>query len=282
MKLSIIVLFSLVSAALCYEAPLLYYHENVGIPEAARIKQVEEGVDFDGSRIVGGSAANLGQYPYLGGLIITLTTGAQSVCGSSLLSNTRLVTAAHCWFDGRHQGREVTVVLGSVRLFSGGTRINTRNVQMHGSWNPSTIANDVAVISINHVGFSNNINRISLATGSANYAGTWAQAAGFGLTADNAAITTNQVLSHVTLQVITNSDCRRTFGTRIRDSTICTSGANGRSTCRGDSGGPLSISSGGGRLLIGITSFGTASCQRGSPAAYARVTSFASWINSRL
>nr|XP_037877494.1 serine protease 3-like [Bombyx mori] len=77
---------------------------------------------------------------------------------------------------------------------------------------------------------------------------------------------------------------RRTFGNNvIIASTLCVDGSNGRSTCSGDSGGPLTIGSGGSRQLIGITSFGSAQgCQRGHPAGFARVTSFNSWIRARI
>ncbi|KPJ05398.1 Trypsin-4 [Papilio xuthus] len=118
----------------------LDYHENVGIPKAEAIRQAELAADFDGSRIVGGSTVSrLGEWPFIGGLVISLTDGRQSVCGSSLLSATKLVTAAHCWRTHNVQARQFTVVLGSLRLFSGGTRINTNRVEMHSSYNMNTL-----------------------------------------------------------------------------------------------------------------------------------------------
>ncbi|KOB71786.1 Serine protease, partial [Operophtera brumata] len=213
---------------LAEETILLYYHENVGIPEAARIKHVEQAMDFDG-RIVGGSPAAVGTYPFLVGLVITLTTGGSSVCGSSMLSNTRAVTAAHCWWDGRNRARQFTLVFGSARLFSGGTRVVTSNVAMHGSYNTNTLSNDVAVISFSHVAYTNVINRIALPSGSllnSNFAGASAQAAGYGRT--TAGISQNQVQSHVTLQVVNNAVCQQAFGSMILASTLCTSGSNGR------------------------------------------------------
>ncbi|XP_046969189.1 collagenase-like [Vanessa cardui] len=260
------------------------YHEEIGIPEAARIKLAEAAQDFDGSRIVGGQQSSLGAHPHLGGLVITLTDNRQSVCGSSLLTNTRLVTAAHCWRHGSTQARQFTVVLGSVLLFSGGLRVNTNNVQVHASYNQQTLANDVAIIVTGHIGYTNNINRIAIATGSNNYVGTWATAAGFGRTSDTAGISTSQSKRHVNMQVITNAVCANTFGNSvIISSTLCTATTGGQSTCGGDSGGPLAIGSGNSRTLIGITSFGSAAgCSRGFPAGFARVTSFASWINARL
>lgn len=86
--------------------------------------------------------------------MITLTTGATSVCGTSLLTNSRTVTAAHCWWDGRGQARQFQVVLGSTTLFSGGVRINTNNVQMHANWNVNNLNNDIAIVIISSVGFN--------------------------------------------------------------------------------------------------------------------------------
>nr|AAF71516.1 AiC5 chymotrypsinogen [Agrotis ipsilon] len=254
------------------------YLSKIGAPLAEKIRQAEEQQDSH-VRIVGGSLSSLGQFPHQAGLL-TQFAGGQGVCGGSLIKANRVVTAAHCWFDGQNQGRSVIVVLGSVNLFSGGNRQTSTNIVMHGSWNPSLIRNDVAVIRINNVGLNNNINVIPLATGSESYAGENAVASGFGLTRDGGSV--SGALSHVTLPVITNAVCRSSFPLIIQDSNICVNGAGGRSTCQGDSGGPLTVVRSGRPILIGITSFGSArGCQVGSPAAFARVTSFAAWINAQ-
>ncbi|XP_026741599.1 collagenase-like [Trichoplusia ni] len=274
------------AALVVAEEPVLRYHETVGIKEAARIKSAEQAVDFDGTRIVGGSVVSAGTHPFLIGLVISLTSGQTSVCGSTMLTNTRSVTAAHCWRDTSSQANQFTLVFGSSWLFFGGTRVTTSDVEMHANWDPSTILNDVAIISFNFVGYTNVIQAASLPSGSQlneNFAGTWAQAAGYGRTSDTAGISTAQAKSAVTLQIITNAVCQQTFGQFIVDSTLCTSGAGGVSTCGGDSGGPLTIQSGDSRVLVGITSFGSANgCQIGLPAAFSRVTSYASWINARI
>ncbi|XP_046969206.1 collagenase-like [Vanessa cardui] len=273
------------AVAVVAEEPIFYdYHEQIGIQEAARIKLAEDAQDFDGSRVVGGSVSSLGAHPHLGGLVVHLTDNRQSVCGSSLLTNTKLVTAAHCWRHRSSQARMFTVVLGSVRLFSGGVRVNTNNVQMHANYNEDTLNNDIAMIVTGHISFNNNIQPIAIATGSNNFAGTWATAAGYGRIGENIAISTNQVKKHINLQVITNAVCANTFGNRVViASTLCTATSVGQSTCQGDSGGPLAIGSGNSRTLIGIVSFGSmAGCSRGFPAGFGRVSSFASWINARL
>ncbi|XP_061719018.1 trypsin alpha-3-like [Cydia pomonella] len=258
------------------------YHNKIGIPLAQRLKAAEEALDFDGSRIVGGGAASLGQYPYIGGLVITMTTGGTSVCGSSLLSNTRGVTAAHCWRTLFSQASAFTVVYGSTLLFSGGTRVTTTDVELHASYNMITLVNDIAIIRLPWVTFTNTIQPIALATGTSDFAGTTAWASGWGLTRDGGSITTSQFLSHVSVTVITNAVCAATYGTTtVQSTTICIATTGGRGTCSGDSGGPLANAAN--NQLIGVTSFGHRDgCQVGHPAGFARVTAFASWIQARL
>ncbi|XP_023942784.1 collagenase-like [Bicyclus anynana] len=283
--MKLLVVFALLAAASAevVDPPIFKdYHAEIGIPSAARIKLIEESVDFDGSRITGGSPSQVGSHPHLGGLVITLTNGRTSVCGSSLLSNNRAVTAAHCWRHGLNQARTFTVVLGSNRLFTGGNRVDTSNVVTHANYNMANLNNDIAVITLPHVGFTAHIGPISIASGTNQFVGVWANAAGFGANGDNMPITTNQAKHEVSLQVITNAICARTYGNAVVvSSVICTDTSNGRSTCGGDSGGPLATGTRNTGDLIGVTSFGHRDgCQRGHPAGFVRVTSFTAWIRN--
>ncbi|KAG6450192.1 hypothetical protein O3G_MSEX006451 [Manduca sexta] len=264
------------------------YLEKYGIPRANEIREAEEAELAGGSRIVGGSAASLGQFPYQAGIVIHLP-GGQAICGGSLLTNRRVLTAAHCWWDGENQAQSFTVVLGSIRVFSGGVRINTRDIVMHGSWQPRIVRNDVAMIRLpQNVGLNNNIQTIALPSGgqlNENFAGQRAVASGFGRTRDGQSISNSQALHHVTLDVIANNVCSRTqgIGPFVHSTNVCTSGAGGRSTCQGDSGGPLVVTRNNRPLLIGATSFGHRDgCQVGFPAVYARITSFNDWIRRNL
>ncbi|XP_061717996.1 brachyurin-like [Cydia pomonella] len=265
------------------------YLTRYGVPRLEAIKAAEEAYNNNPeSRIVGGAASSPGQFPYQAGLLIDLIgfTG-QAVCGAVLVNNQRLLTAAHCWSDGQHQAWRFTVVLGTVQLFTGGTRLQTSVVVTHPSWLPALIRNDIAVIYLpTAVATSATIAPIALPSGSQlseTFAGEIAIASGFGLTSDGGSLTTNQYLSHVTLNVITNSACSIGFPFVIQESNICTSGFGGVGTCSGDSGGPLAVYRDGRPILVGITSFGIAfGCQLIFPSAFARVTSFTDFINTHL
>nr|ACR15986.2 serine protease 11 [Mamestra configurata] len=271
------------------DSPVFGYHTRFGIVEAARIKKLEEAsvedAGLSGQRIVGGSVTDISATPYQAGLVIQVMIIFQSVCGASLISHNRLVTAAHCNNDGSISANSFTVVLGSNTLFSGGNRIVTRDVVSHPNWTPSTAANDIAVLRISSVSFTNVIQPIALPSGnelSNNFNGANALASGYGLTSDGGSISTSQRLSSVTLPIITNAQCAAVYGPWVHNSNICTSGAGGRGTCSGDSGGPLVVTSNNRQILVGVTSFGAADgCAIGLPAAFARVTSYVSWLQSQ-
>ncbi|XP_028042165.1 collagenase-like [Bombyx mandarina] len=283
--LTLLALFTAASVARAYVPVETDYHEEVGIPLAMAIKCTEEGVDFDGARIVGGSVAGVGTHPHLAGMLITLTDGRTSICCASLLSPTRSVTAAHCWRTMTLQGRQLTLAFGTTELFFGGFRVTTNNVQVHPNFVPRNLRNDVAMIIHGRVTYTNVIQPIFLPSGhllNNQFVGTWAWAAGYGRISDDFSVS-NTRKNQVPLQVITNAACAQVYAANnILPSTFCVNTAGGRGTCLGNSGGPLAFTYAGRRTLIGITSFVGRTCQAGQPAGFARVTSFASWIQARL
>ncbi|KPJ04506.1 Collagenase [Papilio xuthus] len=240
------------------------------------------------SRIVGGSqVTTLNSFPYQAGIVATLTTGAQSICGGSLVSTTRVLTAAHCWRDGQMQARRFTIVLGSLRIFSGGTRIDSSDVVVHPQWNFNDITNDIAMVKITAVNLNANIQPIALPTTSEareNFAGLSGIASGYGKTRDSQnSFPSTTSLYQVTLSVLTNAQCQQRFDMPLHSSHLCTDGVRGVGTCEGDSGGPLSVVWKNRRTLIGIVSFGLGDgCQLGLPSVYTRVTAFLPWINTNM
>ncbi|KAJ8719647.1 hypothetical protein PYW08_011822 [Mythimna loreyi] len=264
--------------------PIYDYHRRLGIPKARKIQNLENNQVVQ-NKIVGGQVTDITETPYLAGVIVQILPIFTSVCGATLISSTRLLTAAHCQYDGVFTAQHFTVVLGSNTLFRGGLRIVTSNVVVHPEWNPSNLANDIAVIRVDTVTYSNTIRPISLPLGNEindDFVGWEAVASGFGLTRTDGTIANNQPISSVTLPVISNIECDRVFSGFIRDTNICASGEGGRGTCNGDSGGPLAVRIGNRNVVIGLASFGSSrGCEAGLPSAFSRVSSYVNWIRSQ-
>ncbi|EDV51082.1 serine protease 1 [Drosophila erecta] len=230
-----------------------------------------------GGRITGGSNAAVGQFPYQVGLSLKLSALSSAWCGGSLISNSFVLTAAHCT-DGV---QSVTVYLGAtVRTSAEVTQtVSSSNIIIHSGWNSAKLLNDISLIKIPAVSYSSKIAPValpSIANSYSTYTGEVAVASGWGRTSDNSGVATN--LQFVDLTVIANSVCANTYGSSIvTSSNICVATPNGQSTCNGDSGGPLVLKQS--KVQIGLTSFGAAAgCQKGYPAAFTRLTSYLNWI----
>ncbi|KAJ0176071.1 hypothetical protein K1T71_008245 [Dendrolimus kikuchii] len=143
-------------------------------------------------RIINGSFAELGQFPYQAGLLIVVYNSSFQYnlkqCGGSLVTSTRVLTAAHCWYDTEYRGEILTVVLGSLNMNFGGIRIQSRHVVTHPYWNPHTIQHDIAVIYLpSAVPFSSTVAPIALPSGSElneDFTGSMAISSGYGVILD--------------------------------------------------------------------------------------------------
>lgn len=259
------------------------WHARVGVKQAEYIKRSEDDI-IAMQRIVGGAIAPFNAHPYLAGLLIGIVgLPTPSACGGSVLSNTRVLTAAHCWNDGINQALTFEVVFGSTFLFHGGVRIWANGIAVHPEYYARRLANDVAILSLSHpVEFSNAIRPIKLPSGAfrnMNFTGVWAKASGYGRYSDLTVPNLNTVVRYIFLQTIPLDSCRAKYGNIVLDSNICTNGAGGVGICQGDSGGPLTINAQGEDILIGISSFvAYHGCELGFPSVFARVTSFLDWI----
>ncbi|KAJ8982905.1 hypothetical protein NQ317_004559 [Molorchus minor] len=227
------------------------------------------------SRIVGGTEAPPNSIPYQVALFLPVQ-GGTSFCGGSLISRKTVLTAAHC-VDSLVGPVEVVLGAHNVRDDEATqVRVTTSSINIHPGWSALTLRNDLALIRLpNEVELSDNIQPIALASDTSNtFEGHEATASGWGLDSDSST-SISPILRKVTIPVIANSVCNIAYFGVIQDSHICASGLGGKSTCNGDSGGPLTVAG----VQVGITSFGIAlGCEIGWPPAFTRVSYFYDWI----
>uniref|UniRef100_A0A1V1FVE8 Putative serine protease 52 n=1 Tax=Reticulitermes speratus TaxID=60591 RepID=A0A1V1FVE8_9NEOP len=247
------------------------------IPQPENAGKVYVPLDKQHQRITGGSAAERGQFPWQAVIIIDSTY----ICGGSLISNTHVLTAAHC----AASGTSYEVRLGVTRLDAsepGSVIVTSRISIIHPAYNVANLENDIAVIQLpSAVVLNEFINPVKLPPAFLwDVSGEHVLISGWGKTSDSAS-GISVALNYVNNTVITNAACVINYGDVITATKLCTSTQGGQSICEGDSGGPLVLEIDGAYNQIGIASFGAESgCELGLPAVFTRVTSYLDWIAS--
>ncbi|XP_046613071.1 trypsin delta-like [Neodiprion virginianus] len=226
-------------------------------------------------RIVGGVATSIDEVPYQ----VSLQVFGSHICGGALISDTWVLTAAHCmvyptaWF---------TIRSGSTLSNSGGSTTSFASVINHASYSSNRWGipiNDIALIQLSSA-VSLGSTRAAISLYSANeeaVVGSPAVITGWGALTEGGS--SPVVLQTVTVPIVSKSDCNTAYSIwgGLPDGQICAAvPEGGMDACQGDSGGPLAIS---GRLA-GVVSWGNGCARAGWPGVYTEVASYRSWIST--
>ncbi|XP_046980601.1 trypsin delta-like [Schistocerca americana] len=220
-------------------------------------------------RIIGGSSANIANYPWQ----LSFQYGGSHICGASIISSNWALTAAHC-VDGIILSL-ISFRAGTSTRGSGGFVRSASSGYMHASYNDQTIDYDVAVVQVSGSLLGSNAQAVGLA--SDNYdppGGLAVTVTGWGATYTDGP-SANSLLK-VDISILDRNTCRNTFANinTVTDRMVC-AGQAGKSVCSGDSGGPP-VS---GSTQVGIVSWGSSRCEA-TPGVFANVGNLRSWIRS--
>lgn len=224
--------------------------------------------------IVGGTTTTTTAYPFM----MQITDASQNqFCGGTLVSPTKVVTAAHCMVD------ETT---SSVRVVGGRTYLNGTNgtvarvskIWIHPDYTDVSRGDDVAVLTLSTSMPYTTAKYVSATDTSVYAAGTTARIVGWGTTSSGGS-SSNQ-LRTATVPTVSNSSCGGAYGSRFIASNMVCAGytSGGTDTCQGDSGGPFLI----GGVLAGITSWGEGCADADYPGIYTRLTTFSSLVTAQV
>jgi len=233
-------------------------------------------------KIVGGVEAAENQWPW----IVALFIDDAWFCGGALISDTHVLTAAHCvegatYFDIMAGAHNVRASSEPHRV-----EITSYNGFTHENWDSNNLANDVALIELpSKIAFNDYIKPSCLpAKGDTADAGELVTAIGWGKPSDSAGGISPVLRMVADLPIITNQECNAIYGI-VGPGVVCINTTGGKGTCNGDSGGPLNTKSGmkaAGQqwTQVGVVSFGaSAGCEVGYPAGFSRTEYYLDWIS---
>lgn len=220
-------------------------------------------------------------------------------CGGSYIGGGYIVTAAHCIRDDI---TEMRIRLGTNDMVRGGKTFRVHSVVIHRRGNADYSRRaDIAVIKVHDphndirgLSRKGHLAAIALApngfpqTGMGELLATgWgylsAMAAGTRgpLAADGSFQRNPSYLQGLELVAIDPTRCTGMAAFRRFEASdiICARGAKaGSDTCKGDSGGPVTVQSGRRRILVGIVSSGVGCAQSNLPSVYVNVAQYGNWI----
>lgn len=240
------------------------------------------------TRIVGGEPAAASTWGWAVS-IRNRYTGSH-FCGGSIISDTHILTAAHCTIDSFASTLRVYAGTTSSSSSAGQVR-SVSKITNHPSYSSSTYRNDIAILKLSSPLDLNalGVDLVCLPDGSTSGeyppANIDLVAVGWGVTSQGSNIV-SPYLQQVTVQSVssTSSYCRNS-GVVDSSTQMCAGvmPAGGKDTCQGDSGGPLLMfTSNNVWEQVGITSSGDGCAQANRPGIYTRVSAYKSWIDSTM
>ncbi|CAF1300336.1 unnamed protein product [Rotaria magnacalcarata] len=244
------------------------------------------------TKIVGGEPASSQTWGWAAS--IRYSASGSHFCGGSIISNSHILTAAHCT-QPLKSASSIRVYVGSISLSSTAQIRDVSKIYNHPSYSKLTYLNDIAILKLStplNIGQAGvdlvclpNVSRAILASEEYPNAGINLIAIGWGAQTEHSQ-TASSTLRQVSVQSIasTSTYCRNV---NLYDSSkrFCAGvmPTGGKDTCQGDSGGPLLMfTSSNIWEQVGITSVGYGCGRPNYPGIYTRVAAYQSWINATM
>lgn len=237
--------------------------------------------------IVGGTNANIADYPWQVSLQIKSGSGGSHICGGSIINESWILTAQHCTTGTAASTMRIAAGMSKLSQASSGGQIRNvaKKIEFSG-YSDASKGKDIALLQLSSpLDLSGpNARAIPIVTeqlaATLTAPGVVATVSGWGTLASDGNSPDN--LQRVSVPIITNAKAQSAYSQEtITDDQLPAGDMvnGGKDSCQGDSGGPLVVPDGaGGVRLAGVVSWGYGCADKAYPGMYARVSTFASWI----
>ncbi|KAM7107019.1 LOW QUALITY PROTEIN: coagulation factor X-like [Ciconia maguari] len=239
---------------------------------------VSSALEHSDSRITGGTLCHRGHCPWQ---VLIRNSRDIGFCGGSLISSRWVVTAAHCLDLVRPHHVTVGDFDKYQREFKE-QKIDVERSWTHPHYDSNDYNSDIALLYLSSdVIFNEYV--IPICLPSPNLAtllseeGRIGMVSGWGATHNRGS--TLRFLMKVRLPIVNMETCQQSTDRLITDNMFC-AGYNTEvaDACKGDSGGPFTVSYHNTWFLLGIVSWGEGCAEKGKYGVYTRVSNYIPWI----
>jgi secreted trypsin-like serine protease len=221
--------------------------------------------------IIGGGAAQPGEYPFMAAILNESISGSdydRQFCGGSLISAQWVLTAAHC-AEGAAPSQLAVAVGRTVLSSTQGERRAVVEIRLHPQFgSPTGLAHDAALLRLAAPVSLAPIRLATAADDALEAAGTPLTVIGWGNTRTSGQPNYPDQLMEVVVPAVSDATCAAAYGQSLDAPTMLCAGEQGKDSCQGDSGGPLFAEVAGGRVHLGIVSWGQGCAKRRFPGVY--------------